>query len=176
MTLKEKIQEDLKKALKEKKEVELSTLRMLLAAIFNKEKEKRYILIQKKPEINIEELKKESPEYKELEEESFLDDKEVIGVISSEVKKRKESILAFEKGKREDLVEKEKKELEVLKRYLPEQLPEEVIKKLAQETIGEIGAQEIKDMGRVMKELMPKIKGRADGNLVGKIVRGLLEK
>ena len=176
MTLKEKIQENLKKALKEKKEVEVLTLRMLLAAVFNKEKEKRYVLSQEKSEISIEKLKKESPEYKELERESFLDDKEMIDVIFSEVKKRKESILAFQKGKREDLVEKEKKELEVLKRYLPEQLPEEEIKKLVQETIKEVAAQEIKDMGKVMKELMPKIKGRADGNLVSKIVKDLLEK
>jgi len=110
--LKEKIQKDLNSALKEKKELEVSVLRLLLSAIFNKEKEKRYKISREKPEA----------EEKELEKESQLTDEEVMEVISSEIKKRKESILEFEKGKRMDLVEKEKAEMEVLQKYLPKEV------------------------------------------------------
>jgi uncharacterized protein YqeY len=166
MSLKEKIDEDLKMAMKEKKEREVSTLRLLKAAIFDREKEKRYKISKEK-----EGLKEE-----ELEKESQLSDEEIIEVIHSEIKKRKEAILEFEKGKREDLVKKEKEEIEILKNYLPEQLSEKEIEKLAKEIIEKVGAKDIKDMGKVMKELMPKVKGRADGTLVSKIVKELLSK
>ncbi len=164
MALKEKIQDDLISALKEKKEIEVITLRMLNAAILNREKEKRAKLAKKEEEIT----------EKELIEKSQLIDEEVVEAISSEVKKRKEAILEFEKGEREDLVEKEKKEIEVLKKYLPEQLPEEEIKKLAQEAINKVGATEMKDIGKVMAELMPQVRGKAEGSLVSKIVKDLL--
>ncbi len=176
MTLKNKIQNDLIKAVKKKAELESLVLRQLSAAILNKEKEKRYKLSKEKTELKEE----------ELETESQLTDEEVIDVISSEAKKRKEAILEFEKGKRQDLVEKEKKELEILEKYLPEQLSEEEIKKLAREVLAalraslapeerdKVGATEQKDMGKVMAELMPKLKGRADGNIVGKVVKELL--
>ena len=164
MNLKEKTKEDLKTALKEGKEIEVSTLRLLLSAIFNKEKEKRYKLSKQKPEF----------EEKDLEKESQLVDEEVIEVISSEIKKRKESILEFGKGQRQDLVEKETKEKEILEKYLPEQLPEEKVKKLVQEAIAKTGAKEIKDMGKVIQEVMPKVKGKADGSLVSRIVKDLL--
>lgn len=164
MLLKEKIQQDLKTALKEKKELELSVLRMLNNAILIKEKIKRYQKSKQNPKLK----------EKDLEKESNLDEQEIIEVISSEIKKRKEAIFLFEKGKREDLLEKEKKELEILERYLPEQLSEEEIKDLVQKTIEKIGAKEIKDMGKVMKELMPKIKGKADASLVSKIVKEIL--
>jgi len=165
MILKEKIQKDLKEALKKKDEIVVSVLRMLLAAILNKEKEKRYKLSKDKPELTEEELEKESQ----------LTDEEVIEVISSEIKKRKESILEFKKGERQDLVEKEKKEIEVLKKYLPEQLSEEEIKKLVKVAIETVEAKEPKDMGKVMVELMPQIKGKADGATVSKIVKELLQ-
>ncbi len=183
MTLKEKIQGDLKSALKERKEREVSTLRMLWAAIFNKEKEKRYRLSQEKSGIVVEELKKESRLAQELEKESALTDEEVIEAIFSEIKKRKEAILEFENGGREDLVKIEKEELEILQKYLPKQLSEEEIRKLVQEAISALKAsfplseQEkigIKHMGKIMANLMPKLKGRADGQLVSKIVKELL--
>jgi len=164
MSLKEQIQQDLNSAIKGKKKIEVSTLRMLNAQILNKEKEKRYKLSKEKPELTEEELEKESQ----------LTDEEVIEVISSEIKKRKESILEFEKGERQDLVEKEKKEIEVLKKYLPEQLSEEEIKKLVKVAIETVEAKEPKDMGKVMAELMPQIKGKADGATVSKIVKELL--
>jgi len=165
MALKEKIQEDFKKALKEKKEIKLSTLRMLSAAIFNKEKEKRYNLSQERPELSAQ----------DLEKESWLMDEEIIEVVSSEIKKRKESISEFQKGQREDLAEKEKKELEILKQYLPEQLSKEEIEKLAREVIEKVQAKDLKDMGKVMAQLMPKIKGRAAGNEVSDVVKELLK-
>ena len=185
MALKGNIREDLKETVKNREELKSSVLRLLLAAIFNKEKEKRYKLSREKPELSGE----------ELEEESQLNDEEVIDVISSEARKRKESIVEFGKGKRMDLVEKEKKELEILEKYLPEQMSEEEIKKLVKEAIDKTVAKEIhpvksagggvppkaeqfnrvKDMGKVMQEVMPKVKGKADGGLVSKIVRELLE-
>jgi len=164
MILKTKIQKDLNQAVKKKEEVRSLVLRSLLAAILNKEKEKRYKLSKQKPELT----------EKDLEKESQLVDEEVIEVISSEVKKRKEAILEFEKGERTDLVEKEKKEKEILEKYLPEQLSEEEIKKLAKEAIEKIGAKEPKDMGKVMAELMPQVKGRVEGAVVSRIVRELL--
>lgn len=164
MPLKEKISEDLKGALKEKRELEVSVLRLLQAAIVNREKEKRAKIAKGREKIKEEELAKESQ----------LTDEEVIEVISSEIKKRKEAILEFEKGGREDLVAKEKTELEVLQKYLPDQLSEEEIKKLAKEAVEKTGATEPKDMGKVMAELMPKVKGRAEGGLVSKIVKELL--
>jgi len=163
-TLKQKIQQDLTTALREKKELELSVLRMLNAAIINKEKEKRYKTSKIKTELTEEELEKES---------GLLED-EVLEIISSEIKKRKEAALLFEKGKRMDLAEKEKEEAKILEKYLPEQLSEEEIKKLAREIIEKMGVKEMKDVGKVMAELMPKLKGRADGSLVSKIVKELL--
>ncbi len=162
--MKQKIQEDLTSALKEKKEIELSVLRLLNSAIVSREKVKRYKISKEKPDLM-------EPE---LEKESELSDEEILGAVSSELKKRKEAILLFEKGKRMDLAEKEKKEAEILEKYLPEQLSEEDIKKLAKEAIDKVGAKDIKDMGKIMSELMPKVKGKADGNLAGKIVKDLL--
>lgn len=161
MALKEKIQKDLNSALKEKKEREVSALRLLLAAILNREKEKRYKVNKEKPQLVD----------KELEKESQLEDDQIIDVISSEAKKRREAIVEFQKGSRQDLVEKEAEELEILGKYLPEQLPEEEIRKLVEEAISKTGAKEIKDMGKVMAELMPKVKGKAEGSLVSKIVK-----
>lgn len=164
MVLKKKIEEDFKRALKEKREIEVSTLKLLKAAIFNKEKEKRYKLSKEKSELK--------PE--ELEKESYLTDEETLDVILSEIKKRKETISLFEKGKREDLVKKEKEELEILEKYLPEQLSKEEIEKLAKEIMEKTGAKGLQDMGKVMVELMPKLKGKAEGSLVSKIVKELL--
>lgn len=165
-SLKDKIEADFKKALKEKKELEVSTLRLLKAAIFNKEKEKRYKIAKEKPELGVE----------ELEKESILSDEEIQEVLFFEVKRRKEAILEFEKGKREDLVKKEKEEMEILKRYLPKELSKEEIEKIAKETIEKIGAKEIKDMGKVMKELVRKLKGKAEGATISEIVKNLLSK
>lgn len=152
--MKERIQQDLKGALKEKRETEVSVLRLLKAAILQEEKEKRY------------RLKKE--------QDTPLTDDEVLDAVLSEAKKRKEAIVEFERGKREDLVSKEKQELEILRKYLPEQLSDQDLKKIVEEAIEKTGAKEIKDMGKVMAELMPSTKGKADGSLVSKVVKELL--
>ena len=107
--LKERIQQDLKKALIEKRELELSVLRMLSAAIQSSEKEKRYGISKEKTQLNS----------TELEKESQLTDEETLGVLSSEAKKRKEAGDVFSRAGRQDLAEKEKKELEILQKYLP---------------------------------------------------------
>ena len=160
--LKQKIQTDLKDALFKKDALLASVLRMTLAALHNKEIEKKT------------KLRKAGKTAEEVEKEGELSDEEIIETIFSEIKKRKESILEFEKGKREDLVNKEKKELEFLKTYVPEQLSEEEIKKIAKEAIEKIGAKEIKDMGKVLAELMPRVKEKAEGGLVSKTVKELL--
>ncbi len=162
--LKERIERDLKESLKERREIELSVLRMLKAGLVNKEKEKRYNISKEKPEFNV----------SDLEKESLLSDEEIISFILSEIKKGKKAILDFEKGKREDLVEKEKKEIDILKTYLPKQLSEEEVMKISKEAVEKTGAKDIKDMGRVMAEIMLKTKGKADNSLVSKIVKEML--
>ena len=103
-----------------------------------------------------------------------LSDEDVIGVISKEVKMRKDSLEEFQKGNREDLVAQVKAEIAVLMPYLPQQLSEEEIRGFVQEAVDKSGASSQKDMGKVMGLLMPKVKGRADGKLVNSIVREIL--
>jgi hypothetical protein len=164
MSLRSSIQEGIKEALKAHDQVRVGTLRFLFASIVNKEKEKRYKLSKEKPNLSQEQLAKQSE----------LQDQEVLDVVVSEAKKHKESIEAFEKGGRKDLVEKEQKELEVLKTYLPEQLSEEAIRALAKGTIAKLGATGSQDLGRVMGALVPQTKGKADGSTISNIVKELL--
>ncbi len=163
MSLKERIQADIKKAMPEKDQLKVSVLRMLMAAVFNKEKEKRARLSK-------------NEEIEKLDELSKLTDEEIIEVISSESKKRQDSIEQYEKGNRQDLADQEKKELEILMKYLPEQMTEEEIRKLVKEKVEELGASGSKDIGKVMGALMPQLKGKADGTAVNKIVQEELKK
>ena len=142
MNLKEQLKEDLKVSLKERDEVKTGTLRMLMAAITNKEKEG-----------------------KEVTDEQLQD------VVATEAKKRREASDAFLKGARPELAEKEQQELKILLTYLPEQLTEEQIQELVKKAIQETKAQDIKDMGKVMGMLAPLVKGKADGAVVSKIVK-----
>lgn len=160
MDLKQKIEEDFKKAVKEKKTLEISVLRLLKAAILNKEKEKYYKLS----------LKNQTS----LIQTPLLSNEEVSQIVLAEIKKRKEAILEFQKGKREDLVKKEKEEIEILERYLPPQLSISELKELIKKVIEEVKAKDQKDMGKVMKELVPKVKGKADMNLVSQLVKEML--
>jgi len=164
MPLKEIIQTDLTDAVRLNKELERSVLRMLLAAVLNKEKEKRYKLFKSDSGLD------ESA----LSENSALSEEELIDVISSEVKKRKESVVEFQKGNRPDLAEKEKKEISILMKYLPEQLTEEEIVILAKQAINQTNASGIKDMGKVISCLMPQVRGKAEGGVVSQIVKNLL--
>lgn len=149
MTLKQKLSEDLKDALKKKEEVRVSSLRMVLAAVANKE-----IEIRKK--------------------DIGLSDEEVLEVLLSEVKKRKDSVVEFKKGGREDLVAREEEELAALKGYLPEEMPDEEIARVVKDGIRECGAGGMSDFGKVMKVIMPVLKGRADGDRVSAVVREAL--
>jgi len=164
--LKQQIQNSIKEAMKAGDQVLVGTLRMVMAVIATKEKEKRYKISKDKPELKEEELVKESE----------LADEQIVEVISSEIKKRKDAIVLYQQGNRPELAEKEQKEIEILIKYLPEQLSGEELKKLVEESITTTGAKEMRDMGKVMADLNPKIKGKADGGEVSKLVRELLSK
>lgn len=100
-----------------------------------------------------------------------LSDEEVIEVLAKEVKQRQEAAQSFKDGGRPELAEKEEQEITILKKYLPEQLSEDEVKTLVDQAVAETGASSMSDMGKVMGALMPKAKGRADGNLVSRLVR-----
>jgi uncharacterized protein YqeY len=146
MNLKDKLTEDLKQAMRQRDELGRSTLRLVMAAIKNAEIEKR----------------------RELEEG------ELLAIIAKEVKQRRESIAEFERGGRQDLVDREKAELQILLAYLPEQLSREEIAAQARQIIEEVGATSPAQMGQVMHQLMPLMQGKADGKLVSQVVKELL--
>ncbi len=164
MSLKQKIQTDIKTAMQNKEVERTSVLRMVMAAILNKEKEKRA------------KLSKSEEDLSKLDEMSKLIDEEVSEVISSEVKKHKDSIEQYQKGNRQDLADKEKEELEILVKYMPKQMGEEEVRKIVQEKIQELGASGPQDTGRVMGAIMGQLKGKADGGMVNKIVQEELGK
>jgi len=164
MSLKEKIQSDIKTAMQEKQAEKLSVLRMVMAAVLNKEKEKRA------------KLSKEEQDEKKLSELSELSDEETLEVITSEAKKRKDSIEQYEKGNRQDLADQEKSELKILDEYLPEQMDEDEVRKIIADKIKELGASGPQDTGKVMGAVMGQLKGKADGNLVNEIVQEELKK
>ena len=112
---------------------------------------------------------------KEVDERIELNNEEIIEIISKQLKEKKNAIEDFKKGERQDLVELTEKEMEILLEYLPEQLTEEEIEKIVRETIEEVEANSMKDIGIIMKSVMPKVKGRADGSTVNKIARKILE-
>jgi len=133
-SLKQRIDQDTREALKKKDSLRLSVLRMLKSEI----------------------------KYKEIEKGSELSDDEVISVLSSSVKRRKDSIQQFEKGERDDLVSREKAELELVLKYLPEQLTEEELSQIINQAIKELNASGPSDLGKVMRQIMPEVRGRAD--------------
>ncbi len=164
--LKQQIQDDVNNSLKKGNQVIVGVLRMALATITSKEKEKRYKISKTEPNLAEQDLIKKSE----------LTDDEIISVLSSEIKKRKDAIVLYKKGNRPELADKEKKEIEILKKYLPEQLSDEELRKLIQESINKVGAKEIKDTGKIMADLMPKVKGKADGDEISKIIKELFKK
>ena len=164
MSLKETIQSKIKMAMREKKAEELSVLRMVMAAVLNKEKEKRM------------KLSKDEDDLSKLDELSKLTDEEVLEIIISESKKRKDSIEQYEKGNRQDLADQEKRELDILNEYMPEQMNEEDVKKIILEKIQELSASGPQDTGKVMGAIMGQLKGKADGRVINKIVQEELKK
>ncbi|MDP2637727.1 MAG: GatB/YqeY domain-containing protein [Candidatus Levybacteria bacterium] len=144
--LKLKLRDELKQSMLAKDTLRTSVLRMLLSS------------------LNYYEIQKGGAGYEATDED-------VMTVIAKEAKQRKDSIEEFKKANRPELAEKENKELEMLQAYLPAQMGEEEIREIVKQTINEIGATSIADIGKVMGALMPKVKGKSDGALVSKIVR-----
>ncbi len=160
--IQENIRQALNKAAKEKDETALSVLRMLTSALQEKEKKKRY-------RLSIDGLSGN-----ELEEAARLSEEEIMDTVSSEVKKRKESIVAFEKAERKDRALQEKKEMDILSEYLPEQISEDELAEMVKKAIEEVGARDQKDIGKVMSKVMPLVKGKADGSDINRLAREML--
>lgn len=146
MVLKAEIQDGMKAALKSGDRLTLSTLRLLLSALHNEE-------IKGRREL--------TPE-------------EILKTISSLCKQRQESIEYFQKGGRTDLVEKEEAELEILRRFLPQALTDEEVRVLIRSSIEEVGAKGVQDLGKVMKQIMPKVTGRTEGRRVSELAKEML--
>jgi uncharacterized protein YqeY len=146
MHLKAGLQEAAKAALKSGDTIKLSTLRLLLAAVHNEE-------IRLRRELGAEEIQK---------------------VISTLGKQRSEAIELYRKGGRTDLVQKEEAELNILRQFLPQPLTEQELQAVIRDAIAELGAAGVQDLGKVMKQVMPKVSGRADGKRVNELAKGLL--
>ena len=146
MSLQEQISAALKDAMRARDEDKLTTLRLVLTAIKKREKEAR----------------------------SLLEDQEVISVITSQIKQRRESIEQYRKAGREDLAQTEENELQILQGYMPEQASEEEISNTLDEIIAEVGAVSMKDMGKVMKAAMAKLAGKAEGGAINAMVKAKL--
>lgn len=147
MSLKEQLFADLKTAMKEKDSVRKDTVQLVRSGILQIEKDNKV----------------------------ELDDDGVIDVITKQLKSRRDSLPEFEKSGRIDLIEKLNQEIDILLGYLPEQLSETEIQTIVKEAILEIGASSIKDMGKVMSVITPKVKGRADNKIVGSFVKIMLQ-
>ena len=147
MSLKEQLFADLKTAMKEKDTVRKDTVQLIRSGILQIEKDKKI----------------------ELDEDGVLD------VIDKQLKSRRDSLPEYEKSGRQDLIDKLNREIEILLGYLPEQLSEEEIQKIVEEAVAESGAASVKEMGKVMAIVTPKVKGRADNKVVGNLVRKMLQ-
>ena len=143
MSLEEKLLEEMKQAMKTNDKIRLSTIRMIRSSSKNKEIELR----------------------------RKLEDEDILKVIQGMVRKGEESIEQFQAGGRNDLVEKEKMEIEILKSFLPKPIPQEEIIKIIDETIQETQASSLKDLGKVMKAVMPRLGGKADGKVINQLVK-----
>ena len=148
MSFLQKLDDDLKTAMKTSDAVKVSVLRMTKAALKNKQ----------------------------IDKQDALSDDDILSVLSSLSKQRKESIEQFLKGGREDLADKERRELSVLQEYLPKELTQEELDRIITEAIRESSAESLKDIGNVMRLVIPRTKGAADGKIVNQRVRDLLEK
>ena len=146
MTLKERFQSDVKDAMKEKDKLRKDAIKMLRAAVLQIEKDKQIT----------------------------LDDDGVVEVLAKELKSRREALSEIEKGGREDLAQGLRQEIAHIQSYMPEPLSEAELEAIVREAVAKTGAQSAKDMGRVMKEAMPMVKGRADGGQINAIVKRLL--
>jgi hypothetical protein len=143
MALRERLDEDLKAAMRQKDPLRLNTIRGLKSAV----------------------------KYREIELMNTLDDAGILGVIASEIKRRRDAVEQYHAGGRQDLVEKEEAEARILHGYLPQQLSTAELEAKVDEVIAQVGAKGPKDMGAVMKALLPQVQGRADGKAVSELVK-----
>lgn len=150
--LTDRLLEDMKAAMRAKDRVRLRTIRSLRAALMQREIEERQ------------------------GGEATLDEAQVMAVLQKQAKQRRDAIDLFAKGDRQDLVEQEQAELEIIQAYLPEPLTEDELEQIVAAAVTTTGADSIKDMGRVMGQVMPKVKGRADGRKVQQLVRSMLNR
>ena len=146
MSLKETLLKDLKTAMKEKDQIAKNTITMVRAGVLQVEKDNKVT----------------------------LDDEGVTEVVSKQLKQRKDSLAEFTKAGRDDLVEQTQAEIDVLMRYMPEQLSEDELRDIVKAAVEETGAETMRDMGKVMQSVMPKVKGKADGKQVNQIAREYL--
>jgi hypothetical protein len=146
MELKAELQEAAKIALKRGDALKVSTLRLLLAAVHNEE-------IRLRKALGVEEIQR---------------------VVSTLCKQRSESIELYRKGGRDDLAQKEEAELRILQQFLPQPLADQEVEALIRESIAELGASGVQDLGKVMKQVMPKVSGRTDGKRVNQLAKVLL--
>jgi len=146
MSLKEKLLNDLKEAMREKDTVRKDTVQMARSAVLQIEKDRRVT----------------------------LDDDGIIDVIAKQIKQRKDVLPEYEQSGRQDLLDRQLREIEILSQYMPQQLTEDELEVVIKETIQEIGVNSVKDLGKVMQAVMPKVRGRAEGTLVNQIAKKLL--
>lgn len=163
MTLKDKLKDDMKAAFKGGDQATRATLSFMLSVIQNRELEKRAKL-----------MKAGASTEAEVGEKSQLTDEEVIDALGTEIKKRRESIAAYQAAGRPELAASEQQELDTLVRYMPEQLSDETVAQLIKDAIAATGAAGPKDMGKVMGALAPKTKGRVDNTKVSALVKAAL--
>lgn len=143
MALKDQLQADLKTAMKTRDKIKKSTVTMIRAAILQVEKDQKV----------------------------ELGDDQILEIMAKQLKQRRDGLAEFEKAQRDDLIQQAQEEITIIESYLPTQLTIDEIKVIVTETIQETGAVDLKDMGKIMSALMPKVKGRADGKLVNQVVR-----
>ncbi len=148
MSLKISLMEDLKDSMKNKDTIKKNTIIMVRAAI----------------------------KQKEVDERIELADEDILDIVSKQVKEKRAAIEEFKRGNRQDLVDLTNAEIDILLNYLPKQLSEEEVEEIVKEVIIEINATSMKDIGMIMKTVMPKVKGRTDGNIVNKAVKKILNK
>ena len=145
--MKDRILKDIVTSMKEKDKERLSVLRMVKGAI----------------------------QLEEINKKETLKDEDVIGVLAKQIKTRKESSVEFEKGNRQDLIDQTNREIAILEEYMPEQLSMEEVEKIIEEAFESVKPESMKDMGRIMKEVTPKLKGKADMSMVSTKIRTKLE-
>jgi len=160
-----KLNDDLKQSLRDRTEIKTSTLRLLISDIKYAELKKQDLEFNKNPNLTDSDIKKIT-----------LSDPDILGIIAREIKQREESIEAFKKGNRQDLVDKESAEMAILKSYLPQQMTREEIVAEARQMLAEVGAKGPSDKGKVMGKLVAKLKGKADGKEINEVVTDLLSK